>query len=144
MAGRTSLKRRTFLTALGLGIAAPLAAKMASRVNAQTTGAPVRLLNVYVPNGMPWERVNPVVYSDPINPWAKGTIDLLNAGDDGVLAPLADWQDYFTCVRGLQIDQMINHDACNGVLTGGGSGGDGRDLTSNAQAPLHQGADTTF
>ncbi len=87
----------------------------------------MRLLNVYVPNGMPWERVNPVVYADALNPWGAGTIDLLNAGEDGVLAPFAPWQDYFTCVRGLRIDGLSNHDACNGVLTGGGSGGDSVD-----------------
>jgi hypothetical protein len=89
----------------------------------------VRLLNVYVPNGIPWERANPVVYADPLNPWAPGTIDLAN-GDaiaEKVLQPFAPWQDYFNCVRGLQIEGLTNHDACNGVLTGGSGGGDSFD-----------------
>ena len=127
MAVKTSLGRRTFLTAIGLGISAPLAASMARRVIAEPTAGSVRLLNVFVPNGMPWERTNPVVYADAANPWGGGTLDLLAAGDDGVLAPFAPWQSHFNCVRGLQIDGTNNHDATGSVLTGGPGGGDSID-----------------
>lgn len=122
MASRTSLQRRTFLAAIGLGIAAPLAVQMARRADAAPTGAPVRLLNIYIPNGMPWDKYNPVVGTDPLNPWAPGSLDLMAAGDSSILAPLAPWQSQFNLVRGLQIEGNKDHVATSSVLTGSPTG----------------------
>lgn len=108
------LRRRTFARALGLGIAAPLAARMAWMAGAQPGDRPVRLMIVYIPHGWPIEHVDPAG-------------DGAGLFDDGrVLAPLAPHADRVTVVRGIGMnDGANNHAAIRATLTGWNEGGSG-------------------
>jgi hypothetical protein len=72
------LQRRTFLKAIRLGIAAPLAAAMASRAGAAAPGRPAQLMVFYHPDGVPPEDYTPV--------GTGSDFDL--QVDEAVLAPL--------------------------------------------------------
>ncbi|MCH2110725.1 MAG: DUF1552 domain-containing protein [Polyangiaceae bacterium] len=115
MSSQHQLKRRTFLTALGLGIAAPLASKMAHLAVAAPTGAPVRLLNLYIPHGVPWEFADPAL--------ENGQLDLLAKGDSGIFAPLAPYASHVNMMRGFAMAaQQFNHDAIDTMWTGSKGG----------------------
>jgi hypothetical protein len=57
--GQTTLGRRLFLGALGLGLSAPMAMRMARRAVAVPGTRPRRLMIVYIPHGMPDEHFMP-------------------------------------------------------------------------------------
>lgn len=108
------LRRRTFARVLGLGIAAPLAAKMAWMAGAQPGERPVRLMIFYVPHGWPIEHVDPG--GDGNNLFS----------DNSVLSPLAPHSDLVTVVRGIGMnDNASNHAAIRATLTGFADGGSG-------------------
>jgi len=115
MSAYQPLRRRTFLTALGLGVAAPLAYKMSRLVAAAPTGAPVRLLNLFIPHGVPWENADPALQD--------GSLDLLAKGDAGIFAPLAPFQSHVNMLRGIGMGQgQSNHDAIDTMWTGSANG----------------------
>ncbi len=109
------LQRRTFLTALGLGVAAPLAFKMSRLAVAAPTGAPVRLLNIFIPHGIPWDFASP--FKD------DGSLDLMAKGADGVFAPFQPHAELVNVIRGSGMATGANnHTAIKTVLTGSGAG----------------------
>lgn len=117
------LQRRTFLKALGIGLAAPLAAKMARLAVAAPGDRPTRLFIYYVPHGVPNEHFEPLA-------GAQG-LDFAQSGL-GMLSPFEAYKDYVTVVRGLSMnDGATNHAAIRAVLTGfnEGSGADSIDFT---------------
>lgn len=102
------------LTALGLGIAAPLAAKMAWRAHAAPGERPTRLMIVYIPHGWPIEHVDPGGAGDNL------------LGESSVLSPLSPHSDRVTVVRGIGMnDNASNHGAIRATLTGFSEGGTG-------------------
>ncbi len=108
------LRRRTFMRALGLGMAAPLAAKMAWMADAAPGDRPVRLMIFYTPHGWPIEHVDP-------GGTGRGLFD-----DGRVLSPLAPHSDSVTMVRGIGMnDGASNHAAIRTTLTGFADGGTG-------------------
>ncbi len=114
MSSERRLRRRTFVRALGLGIAAPLAAKMAWLADAAPGDRPARLMIFFVPHGWPIEHVDP------------GGTGSGFFGDSTVLSPLLDFQDRVSIVRGLSMnDGANNHAAIRATLTGFSEGGSG-------------------
>jgi hypothetical protein len=103
------LERRTFLKAIGLGIAAPLALKMSKLATAQSAGKPTRLFIMYLPHGAPYEHYDPKM--------AGGVMDLAASGQ-GILSPLEPYKEWLTVLRGVGIQTADNHDAIRSVLTG--------------------------
>jgi len=104
------LRRRTFLSAIGLGIAAPLALKMAKLAGAAPSARPTRLFIYYLPHGMPLEHFEPL-----------GTgVDLNLAGSGlGVLTPFTPYKKYVSVIRGVGMnDGANNHAAIRAMLTG--------------------------
>lgn len=115
MGERTSLARRTFLTALGLGVAAPLAYKMARLAEAAPTGNPVRLLNLFVPHGLPWEMGDPAPDGE--------TLDLMAPGADAIFAPLEPYSSHVNMIRGCAMAAgQSNHTAISTMWTGSAGG----------------------
>ncbi len=109
------LQRRTFLAALGLGIAAPLALRMSRLALAQSGPRPVRLLVLYVPHGCPAEHFDPVT--------SGGAFDLMANGVGGwsVFEP---YRTSLNLVRGIGMaDGASNHVAIRAALTGFNEGG---------------------
>ncbi|MBX3248240.1 MAG: DUF1552 domain-containing protein [Myxococcales bacterium] len=104
------LQRRVFFKALGLGLAAPFAARLAHLAVAQPT-RPKRLLTVYVPHGVPVEHLLDASMSGARFDFEVGR---------GILQPLAPWRSMTTVCRGLEIKGMSNHAAIRGLLTDGG------------------------
>lgn len=112
--------RRTFLKAVGLGVAAPLAYKMSRLAVAQTDARPTRLFIMYLPHGAPIEHYDP---GDGFN---------LDASGVGILSPLEPYKQYLNVLRGLSMnDGADNHAAVRAVLTGfqEGEGADSIDFT---------------
>jgi hypothetical protein len=110
MDGLLRLRRRVFLKALGAGIAAPLAAAMATRVGAAPPGRPTRLMVVYFPDGVPPEHYTP-----------RGTGDAfdLQVGE-AVLGPFETYRKQLTVLLGLQIGAgEENHESISQMLLPG-------------------------
>ena len=104
------LQRRTFLSAVALGIAAPLAARMSRLALAAPAAAPTRLFIYYLPHGMPVEHFDPAVSAAGIN---------LSASGIGVLAPFEPYQKYVNVIRGVSMNNGAqNHAAIRATLTG--------------------------
>src|SRR5882757_7905405 len=115
MSGLDKLRRRTFLSALGLGIATPLAMKMARLAGAAPGPRPTRLFILFVPHGFPVEHFDPTTGNGDFNLKAKGI---------GGLAALEPYQKYVTMVRGIAMaDGATNHPAIRAALTGFSEGG---------------------
>lgn len=109
------LRRRTFLAALGLGIGAPLATKMAKIAGAAPGPRPTRLFIMFLPHGLPLEHFDPVTATGDFSLTAKGQLGL---------APLTPFQQQVTMVRGIKMaDAASNHVAVRAVLTGFQEGG---------------------
>jgi len=108
--GRLRLRRRTFAKALGLGLTAPLAYRIASMAGAAPSPRPVRLFIYYIPHGWPFEHVEPL---------ADGAF-LQNSP---ILAPLAPFADQVRVLRGIDINSVREtHEALPAVLTGSDTG----------------------
>ncbi|HEX3695353.1 MAG TPA: DUF1552 domain-containing protein [Polyangia bacterium] len=127
-----TLRRRVFLGALGLGLSAPLATRMARRAVAlaATATRPRRLMIVYIPHGMPDEHFTPT-----------GSDGNLNLGPSpiSVLSPLEPYKSYVTSVQGLTMNAgATNHAAIRAVLTGfpEGAGSDSIDALIAAKLGL--------
>ncbi len=115
MKGDKALRRRTFLRALGLGLAAPLAAKMARIAAAAPGDRPKRLFILYVPHGVPVEHFDPAMSGGALN---------LSANGVGILSALDAYKSYVTVLRGIGMsDGAMNHAAIRAMLTGFSEGG---------------------
>lgn len=102
------VERRMFLKALGLGLAAPLAMKLANVATAEPSGRPKRFMLFFMPHGVPPEHFNPVVGSNPSD---------FTLSDSGVsiLGPLeADYKKYVNVLQGFTYPMASTH---NGVVT---------------------------
>jgi len=100
------LARRTFLKAIGIGIAAPLAFKMSKLAVAQSTARPTRLFIFFLPHGAPNEH------------WEVGADMALDANGVGILSPLDPYKKYLTVLRGVGNNVSTNHEAIPSVLSG--------------------------
>lgn len=101
------LMRRTFLAAMGLGLAAPLAAKMSRLAVAAPGDRPKRLFIFYVPHGMPPEH---------LQPYGEGDAFLQGSN---VLSPLVPYRSRVAVVGGLAMNGGVsNHVAIRATLTG--------------------------
>src|SRR5258708_7726743 len=107
MTSSRALRRRTFMKALSLGVAAPLALRM-SRLAAAAPGArPTRLFIMYIPHGMPDEHFDP-----------GPSLTLVQDGPR-ILDPLAAFSSNVTVLRGISMnDKATNHAAIRATLTG--------------------------
>ena len=116
------LRRRTFLSAIGLGIAAPLALKMSRLAGAAPSARPVRLFTFYVPHGMPLEHFEPMGSGPDMNLAGSGV---------GVLSPLTPYKKYVNVIRGVGMnDYANNHAAIRAMLTGFSEGSKGAPVDS--------------
>lgn len=100
------LRRRTFLKAMALGIAAPLADQMSKLAVAQVGSRPNRLFILFMPHGSPNEHYE-----------VGESLDLARSGE-GTFSPLEPYKKYLQVIRGLGIYTAENHDAIRSVLTG--------------------------
>lgn len=108
------LRRRVFLEALGVGIAAPLAARLSRLAYAQGP-RPVRLFMMFVPHGFPLEHFDPV--------GAGGGLELAAKGIGG-WSPFEPYKASTTLVRGIGMaNGATNHMAIRAALTGFPDGG---------------------
>lgn len=104
------LRRRLFLKALGVGLAAPLAASFARRVLAAPSPRPARLMVVYFPDGVPPEHYTPK--------GAAGSFDL-QVGE-AVLGPLEAYKRQLNVLLGLKIGGgEENHESISQLLLPG-------------------------
>jgi len=114
------VRRRVFLSALGLRLTATAATRLARVALAQATPAPKRFMLFYVPHGVPPEHFAPqVMANDPTQ------FTLTNAGV-GILGPLQEQlKAYTTVVQGLAYPKGAQtHEALVVALSGvSGAGG---------------------
>jgi Protein of unknown function (DUF1552) len=114
------VRRRVFLSALGLGLGAPAAARLARVALAQTTAAPKRFMLFYMPHGAPPEHFRPTVMeNDP-------TAFALDMSGVSILGPLQEkLKSYTSVIQGLKYPKgAMTHEAVVVALSGlsGGSG----------------------
>jgi Protein of unknown function (DUF1552) len=106
------LERRVFLKALGLGMAAPLAFKLARTATAQSVGAPKRFFLMFMPHGIPPEHYNPRAGSSPSD-------FRLNDTNVSILGPLEQYKQYVNVYEGFQYTgEAATHDGIVNCLTG--------------------------
>src|SRR6185436_14703320 len=88
------LRRRTFLAAMGLGIGAPLAMKMARLAGAAPGPRLTRLFILFIPHGLPLEHFDPTTPAGAFSLTGKSMLGL---------APLVPYQQSVTMVRGIRM-----------------------------------------
>ena len=104
------LQRRTFLSAIALGIAAPIALQMSRLAGAAPSPRPTRLFIYYLPHGIPLEHFEPVGAGADLNLAGTGV---------GILSPFTPYKKYVNVIRGVGMnDGAINHGAIRATLTG--------------------------
>jgi hypothetical protein len=106
---KNELARRSFLKAISLGIAAPLAFRASRLAIAAPGPRPLRMLFFYIPHGMPMEHFNPMGTPDNFTFTMTG---------ESVLAPLEPYKRYVNIMRGLEYKGINNHPAIRWTLTG--------------------------
>lgn len=106
LAQARSLERRTFLKAVGLGIAAPLAYKMSRLAVAQSGARPTRMFLMFLPHGVPMEH------------YEVGTGMDFGMSGEGILTPLEPYRGHVQVLRGVGNTVANNHAAIATVLTG--------------------------
>jgi hypothetical protein len=106
------LQRRTFFKAIGLGLAAPFAARIARLAGAAPGPRPTRLLFFYIPHGSPVEHFDPK--------GADGSF-ALNMTGESVLSPLEPFKQYVNVMRGISHVGISNHATIRSALTLGES-----------------------
>lgn len=108
------LRRRVLLSALGLGLAAPAASRLARVALAQSTPGPKRFLFFYLPHGVPPEHFRPqVAAGDPTN-------FALDKTGVGILGPLQEKLGRYTSViEGIKYPKgAATHEAIRVALSG--------------------------
>lgn len=105
------IRRRMFLRALGLGLTAPLAAKLADQALAQASGRPKRFMLFFMPHGAPPEHYNPkVMAGDPTN-------FTLNESGVSVLGPLEPYKQYVNVLQGFTYPEAMTHEGVMSCLS---------------------------
>jgi len=104
------VQRRLFLKAMGLGLSAPIAAKLIHSANATSTGRPTRFLMYFVPHGMPYEHLLP---NDPNAP--------LGFTDNGlsILGSLEPYKNLVNIYEGFRYADAATHESTTNFLSGG-------------------------
>ena len=98
------------MSAVALGIAAPLALKMSRLAVAAPAAAPTRLFIFYLPHGIANEHFDPVVNGADIN---------LSANGVGMLGAFEPYKKSLNVVRGISMaNGANNHAAIRAMLTG--------------------------
>jgi hypothetical protein len=92
------IERRIFLKALALGLAVPVAAKMARIATAAQTAPPKRLLVFFMPHGVAPEHWNPQVSA------SDNTNFALDMTGVSILGPLEPYKSYVNVYQGFQYD----------------------------------------
>jgi len=113
------VRRRVFLSALGLGLTASAAARLSRVALAQTTPAPKRFMLFYMPHGAPPEHFCPQVMADDPTNFA------LDKSGVSVLGPLQALKQYTTVIQGITYPQgAMTHEALTVALSGLSGGPD--------------------
>jgi hypothetical protein len=113
------LERRLFLKALGLGLAAPVALRLAHSATAATTGAPKRFLVMYLPHGVACEHYNPKMGGDGTDP----TNFALDMTGESTLAPLEPYKSLVNVYQGFQYPgEYGTHEGIVNILSGANTG----------------------
>lgn len=108
------VRRRVFLGALGLGLGAAAASRVARVALAESTPGPKRFMLFFVPHGIPPEHFRPkVMENDP-------TQFSLSSSGVSILGPLEEkLKQYTTVVQGLKYpDGAMTHEAIVVALSG--------------------------
>ena len=110
MRSTSLLHRRTFLALAGAGVGLAAANRLSKLVSAAPTGAPTRIVVVYVPHGVPPEHFDPT---------GEGENYQFQVGANSILEPFAGVRDKVSILRGLEIKGSNNHIAVKNVFTDG-------------------------
>src|SRR6266700_1501222 len=107
------IKRRMFLKAIGAGLAAPAAFRLARVATAATGVAPKRFVVLYMPHGVAPEHYAPrVSVSDP-------TSFALDQTNVSILGPLEPYKSYVNVYQGFQyVGAAQTHEGIVNCLTG--------------------------
>jgi hypothetical protein len=110
---KSVLERRLFLKAMGLGLAAPVALKLAHSATAAPAGAPKRFLVMYIPHGVPEEHFNPRMSgSDP----TQFALDMTN---ESILGPLEPYKKWVNVYQGFNYNDLGGtHEGIVNILSG--------------------------
>jgi hypothetical protein len=93
---KRGVARRIFLKAVGLGVAAPIAFKLARFATAQPTAAPKRFFLFFMPHGVAPEHYNPRVSESDFTSFALDQTNL------SILGPLEPYKQYVNVYEGFQ------------------------------------------
>ncbi len=99
---RTSMNRRLFLKALGLGLSLPLVHRLLQSASAAPAGVPKRFLLFYMPHGVPTEHFRPLVNAD-------GSFTLADSGVS-VLGPLEPYKNLVNIYQGFNYPGASTHE----------------------------------
>jgi hypothetical protein len=113
---KSVLERRLFLKAMTLGLAAPVALKLARSATAAPAGAPVRFLLMYLPHGTACEHYNPKMAGDGSDP-TQFALDMTN---ESILGPLEPYKKWVNVYQGLDYpgDACGTHEGIVNILSG--------------------------
>ena len=113
---KSILERRLFLKAMGLGLAAPVALKFARSATAAPTGAPKRMLVMYMPHGIPEEHFNPRMAGSGTDP-TQFALDMTN---ESILGPLEPFKKWVNVYQGFNFgdEPGTTHEGIVNILSG--------------------------
>ena len=114
---KSILERRLFLKAMGLGLAAPVALKLAKSATAASAGAPKRFLVMYLPHGTACEHYNPKMGGSGSDP----TQFALDMTGEAILGPLEAYKKWVNVYQGFQYHagNFGTHEGIVNILSGG-------------------------
>jgi hypothetical protein len=116
---KSILERRLFLKAMGLGLAAPVALKLAKSATAASMGAPKRFLVMYLPHGTACEHFNPKLGGDGTDP-KNFALDMTG---EAILGPLEPYKKWVNVYQGFQYPGTFGtHEGIVNILSGSSSG----------------------
>jgi hypothetical protein len=116
---KSILERRLFLKAMGLGLAAPVALKLAHSATAASMGAPKRFLVMYLPHGIPEEHFNPRMSGSGTDP-KQFALDMTN---ESILGPLEPYKKWVNVYQGFQYPgEYGTHEGIVNILSGANTG----------------------
>jgi hypothetical protein len=110
------LERRLFLKAMGLGLAAPMALRLAHSATAAPAGAPKRFLIMYMPHGTVCEHYNPRMTGSGTDP-TQFALDMTN---ESILGPLEPYKSKVNVYQGLYYQGQAcgTHEGIVNILSG--------------------------
>ncbi len=112
------LERRMFLKALALGLAVPVAARLARTATAAPSAVPKRFFLMYMPHGIAPEHYNPQVSDSDRTNFA---LDQTNVS---ILGPLEKYKSYVNVYQGFKYPGGSTHDGIVNCLSGYAGGTD--------------------